>query len=88
MRAHIAKIVKASLSKGIEMFVVPGGLTPYLQAGDIWIYKSFKDQLSTIINDWKRSDAISFTRGENPRPPTVEIVADWVSTAWCPRLGH
>ena len=34
MRAHIAKDVKAKcISKKIDMIIIPGGLTPYLQAG-------------------------------------------------------
>ncbi|KAG6948835.1 hypothetical protein JG687_00015238 [Phytophthora cactorum] len=44
MREHISKAVKAKCSaRNIAMCVVPGGLTSYLQAGDIGIYKSFKD---------------------------------------------
>ncbi|ETN19840.1 hypothetical protein PPTG_02976 [Phytophthora nicotianae INRA-310] len=38
------------------MVVIPGGLTPYLQAGDVGIYKPFKDNLCKIINEWKHSD--------------------------------
>ncbi|GMF34023.1 unnamed protein product [Phytophthora lilii] len=64
------------------MFVIPGGLTPYVQAGDIGIYKSFKDKLSPIIDSWKKSDAVLYTRGGNPKPPSVETVANWVDVAW------
>jgi hypothetical protein len=64
------------------MSVVPGGLTPYLQAGDIGIYKSFKDNMSIQIDEWKRSDKVVYTRGGNPRPPSVEIVTDWIKKAW------
>ncbi|CEG39078.1 pogo transposable element with krab domain-like [Plasmopara halstedii] len=39
MRAHISKEVKAKCqTRDIKMCVIPGGLTPYLQAGDIGIY--------------------------------------------------
>ncbi|KAJ0392377.1 hypothetical protein P43SY_006272 [Pythium insidiosum] len=57
MRAHIGKIVKAHCAKRqIGMCVIPGGMTPYLQAGDIGIYKSFKDNIGPLIDAWKRSD--------------------------------
>ena len=80
MRAHIAKDVKAKcISKKIDMMVIPGALTPYLQAGDIKIYKSFKDCLSSVIDDWKRSDRVQYTKNGNPRPPSVEEVVAWVS---------
>ncbi|KAG6611416.1 Pogo transposable element with KRAB [Phytophthora cinnamomi] len=46
MRAHISKDVKAKCAtRKINMCGIPGGLTPYLQAGDIGIYKTFKDLL-------------------------------------------
>ena len=51
MRAHISKEVKAKCQAGqVGMCVVPGGLTPYLQAGDIAIYRAFKDILCSEIN--------------------------------------
>ncbi|KAG4243602.1 hypothetical protein PC116_g8546 [Phytophthora cactorum] len=55
---------------------------PYLQASDVGIYRSFKDRMVGLITAWKESDAVTYTRGVNPRPPFVETVADWVSTAW------
>jgi hypothetical protein len=52
-RSHIAKNVKEYLKKReISCAVIPGGLTAYVQAGDIGIYKSFKDALSPLIEDW------------------------------------
>ncbi|KAG6945255.1 hypothetical protein JG687_00017400, partial [Phytophthora cactorum] len=50
----------------------PGGLTPYLQARDIGIYKSFKDLLYLEINAWKQSDKVEYTRFGNPRMPSVD----------------
>ncbi|KAG2795274.1 hypothetical protein PC113_g25291 [Phytophthora cactorum] len=54
------------------MCVIPGGLTPYLQAGDIGIYKTFKDLLYMEINAWKESDKVEYTRFSNPRMPSVD----------------
>lgn len=83
MRAHISKDVKAKCQmRKISMCVVPGGLTPYLQAGDIAIYCSFKDILCAEINAWKESDKVSCTKLGNPRPPPVETVCGWVCRAW------
>ncbi|ETI33724.1 hypothetical protein F443_19625, partial [Phytophthora nicotianae P1569] len=50
--------------------------------GDIGIYKSFKDKLSGIIDDWKSSDRVVYTKGGNPKQPPEEDVAQWVQTAW------
>lgn len=82
-RPHIARSVKAHmLEKGISQAVIPGGLTAYLQAGDIGIYKSFKDNISVLIEQWKSSGDVSYTAAGNPRPPPENVVADWVKTAW------
>ncbi|KAG2790814.1 hypothetical protein Pcac1_g644 [Phytophthora cactorum] len=64
------------------MCVVPGGLMPYLQAGDIGISKSFKDLLSVEINTWKLSDKMEYTRFNNPRMSNVGTVCEWVRKAW------
>lgn len=83
MRAHISKDVKAKcISKNIEMMVIPGGLTPYVQAGDIGIFKSFKDGLSRVIDEWQRSDRVSYTKGGHPRPPSVDEVVNWIRSTW------
>lgn len=80
MRAHTSKVVKAYCAKrGIGMTVIPGGMTSYLQVGDIGIYKSFKDHINGIIDEWKRSDKVQYTRGGNPN---VEVVTAWVRQAW------
>lgn len=82
-RVHIGKDVKSyCLRRNITLVVIPGGMTPYLQAGDIGIYKEFKDLLSPIIDEWKKSDDIEYTRAGNPKQPRNEIVRTWVKDAW------
>ena len=83
MQTHIAKDIKAKcISKKIDLMVIPGGLTMYLQAGYIEIFKSFKDCLSSVIEDWKRSGRVQYTKNGNPPPPSVEEVVAWVSNLW------
>ncbi|KAJ0390003.1 hypothetical protein ATCC90586_011761 [Pythium insidiosum] len=83
MRAHIGREVKAHCGKRqIGMCVIPGGLTPYLQAGDIGIYKSFKDKMGSLVDAWKRSDQVEYTRGGNPKPPSISVVTGWIRQAW------
>lgn len=82
-RAHIAEKVKDHCRKrDILQVVIPGGLTPYLQAGDIGIYREFKDKVSSSINVWKYSDNLEYTRGGNPKPPSHQVVNMWVNNAW------
>ncbi len=58
-KAHTAQLVKEHVIRsGILNVVIPGGLAPYVQAGDLGIYKSFKDNISPIIAAWKNSDQV------------------------------
>lgn len=82
-RSHIARSVKEfMIQKGVVQAVIPGGLTSYVQAGDIGIFKSFKDNIGGLINSWKNSDQVSYTSGGNPRPPADSVIANWVKQAW------
>lgn len=72
MRAHLARDVKAKCAvKKMETAVILGGLTPYLQAGVIDIFCSFNERLSPLVDEWKRSDRVSYTRGGKPCPPSA-----------------
>ncbi|KAG3117547.1 hypothetical protein PI124_g4610 [Phytophthora idaei] len=64
------------------MCVIPGGLTLYFQAGDIGVYKTFKDLLYVDINTWKKSDKVEYTRFGNARVPSVGTVCQWIKNAW------
>ena len=69
-------------ARNIELIVIPGGMTPYLQAGDIGIYRELKDKLSDLIHKWKHSDCIEYTKSGNPKPPSQEIVQSWINDSW------
>lgn len=82
-RVHIAKRVKAHCrSRNISLIVIPGGMTPYLQAGDIGIYRCFKDNISAMIDEWKKSGHVDYTAKGNPKPPSPELVRSWVRDSW------
>ena len=59
------------VNRNIKMVVIPGGCTPYLQAGDIGIFRELKDKLSVAIEAWKNSDSIEYTCGGNPNPQNI-----------------
>ena len=72
--ASITAMAKHMICHGILNVVFPGGLTPYVQAGDLGIFKSFKDKISPIIAAWKNSDQVKKTASENTKPPEKEVV--------------
>lgn len=78
-RVHLGLQVKEHcIKRNVEMIVIPGGLTPYLQAGDIGIFRSLKDLIYFRINEWKNSDSVVYTKNGNPKPPSKELVNSWV----------
>jgi hypothetical protein len=52
-------------------------MTPYLQAGDIGIYRELKDLIYDGIHAWKSSDQGQYN---NPKPFDAAIVHGSVST--------
>lgn len=81
-KAHTTKLVTEHIiRRGVLNIVTPGGLTPSVQAGDLGIYKSFKDTICPIISAWKNSDQVKQTTSRNPKPPEKEEVCRWVSQA-------
>jgi hypothetical protein len=83
MSAHKSKEMKEKLHRrSIKQCVVPGGLTPYVQAGDIGIYKVFKDKICSIIDAWKQSGHVEYTKSGNPKKPCNTVIETWVKDAW------
>lgn len=69
-------------NRNIQLVVIPGGMTPYLQAGDIGIYRELKDHISRIIDAWKKSPQVEYTNGNNPKQPRDEVVHSWLVDSW------
>ena len=88
-RSHISTRVKKFLHDKKILFAVisgvwinSGGLTGLLQPADVVWFKQLKSDLETSIEEWKRSENHSVTRGGNARPPTTEELSGWLYRAW------
>jgi len=55
-RQVIVYMNKHCQTRNIKLTIIPGGLIPY---------REFKDKISNIINEWKHSDGVAYTRGGN-----------------------
>ncbi|EGZ21027.1 hypothetical protein PHYSODRAFT_492766, partial [Phytophthora sojae] len=55
-----------------------GGLLPNC---DVGIYKSFKDIMSKLIEEWKRSGKVTYPKAGNPKDPDIILVTSWLSQA-------
>ncbi len=52
-----------------------------MQAGDIGVYREFKDKVCNLIGIWKEPDSVEYKRGGNPKPPSDSVVQGWVRDA-------
>ncbi len=55
--------------------------SPYVQAGDLGISKSFKYKISHLIAACKNSDHMKKAPSGNPKPLEKEVMCRWVSQA-------
>uniref|UniRef100_A0A915LSX9 DDE-1 domain-containing protein n=1 Tax=Meloidogyne javanica TaxID=6303 RepID=A0A915LSX9_MELJA len=67
----------------VEPAYVPGGCTKFIQAPDLSWNKPFKEKVRHFYEIWMvNDDRREFTSSGNPRPPTLDIVLDWVYRSW------
>ena len=87
MSTHKSKAVRANCNKKkLKLILIPNGLTAYFQAADVSLLKSYKAHLLSsllksykahllsIINEWKLSGKVTFTKKRNPRKPDDDAV--------------
>ena len=82
-RAHLTdKVKQRASSERVHQAVIPGGLTSVLQPLDVVLNKPFKDRVRTQWMSWMAEGSAEKTASGNLKKPAVELVAQWVKTAW------
>ena len=82
-RCHICDEVKASCKKNnIDMIVIPGGCTKFLQTLDVSANKPFKAAVMEQFDEWMDKGKKSYTRHGNLRAASKTTMCDWVVKAW------
>ena len=51
-------------------------------SGRYWNFFELKDRLFHIINAWKNSDDVIYTRGVNLKTPINPVVESWIQGSW------
>ncbi|OOY49140.1 hypothetical protein BOV97_13080 [Solemya velum gill symbiont] len=59
-----------------------GGMTPVLQPLDVGINKPLKDSMKQFWNEWMISGKAELTKGGKRRPPSKELLVDWLHKSW------
>src|SRR6266511_2806754 len=82
-RGHLEESIKKGFSdSGIDLAVIPGGLTSICQPLDVAINKPFKDNLRKEWHLWMaNSDARQTVKG-NLRRAKLSDVCGWVKESW------
>uniref|UniRef100_A0A915MZS3 HTH CENPB-type domain-containing protein n=1 Tax=Meloidogyne javanica TaxID=6303 RepID=A0A915MZS3_MELJA len=67
----------------LEPAYVPGGCTKFIQPPDISWNKPFKEKIRHFYGIWMTNgDRREFTASGNPKPPSLDVVLDWVYRSW------
>lgn len=84
-RCHISQATKTELKKGyrMQMAVVPGGCTKYVQPADVSWNAGFKAHLKKSYDTWLAEEGNkTFTKGGNMRAADKRTIVSWVRAAW------
>ena len=81
-RGHLEDSVKTKFrDKGIDLAVIPGGLTSICQPLDVTINKPFKDNLCKEWHIWMTGGGARTTSSGNLRWAKLSDVCEWVKHA-------
>ena len=81
---HIEDSVKFSLNaKNIDVSIVPGGCTKYIQAPDMSWNKPFRAYATEMYDKWLAEEWINqCTAAVNLKPPPRRTIVKWIFKAW------
>jgi hypothetical protein len=82
-RGHLEASIKEKFRvSGVQLAVIPGGLTSICQPLDVSINKPFKDNLRKEWHAWMVSGGAGETTSGNLRRASFSDVCLWVKRAW------
>lgn len=82
-KCHITPGIKKFLQKRkVDMAVIPGGCTKFVQPADVSWNKPFKDCYRELYEAWMEKAEFEYTKGGNPKGPPLDLVCQWIITAW------
>ena len=82
-KPHISKEMKAYIKQlRIDVIVVPGGCTKFLQTLDVSCNKPFKESIGESYDNWMLNGEKTFTKSGNIQAASKTELCGWVLKAW------
>ena len=81
--AHITDDIKRKLTTSkIELLIVPGSCTKYIQVPDLVWNKPFKAKIQAFYNDWLANGLHEYTTASNMKPVPQQKMRKFIKRAW------
>ena len=76
-------VISSLNAKKIDVSIVPGGCTKYIQAPDVSWNKPFKAHTTELYDQWLAEEGINkLTPAGNLKPPPRRTIVNWILEAW------
>ena len=82
-KCHISpRATQLLRGRNVNMAVVSGVCTKFVQPADgSWI-KPFKDRFREFYDEWMENSEKTYTKGGNMRAPPFDLICKWAVDAW------
>ena len=80
---HITDSVKKNLTRNnVDVVIIPGGCTKYIQPPDVSWNKPFKQHITEKYDEWMASGTQEYTVQGNVKAPQRRTIVLWILEAW------
>ena len=80
---HMTDEVRKKLKEvNVDLVIIPGGCTKYVQAPDVSWNKPFKTRVTELYDQWLSEGVHEYTVGGNIKAPSRKKIVEWIIDAW------
>jgi len=82
-RCHLSESTKSVCKQlKLDMAVIPGGTTKYIQPADVCWNKTFKQNMKHYYTSWLIHGEKHFTKGGNIKAVDFQLICQWIVDSW------
>ena len=80
---HMTDEVKKQLKEiNVDLVIIPGGCTKYIQAPDVCWNKPFKTRVTELYHQWLSEGVHQYTEGGSIKAASRKRIVEWILDAW------